>query len=100
MSWYDAFIPPEYNSIQKAFDGDWEGALEAQTGRLGTYLKKEDEGKAEVRQWYADAIKSLGDLANESKRFQMEGLDKAENYYLPARQRLEALYGPPGAFRK
>ena len=100
MSWYDEWIPHEYTAGKKLFAGDYEGALEAYGGHGAKYLKKSSEGQDEIRQGYADAIKSLTDLANESKRFQMEGLDKAENYYLPAKQRLEALYGPPGSFRK
>ena len=80
MSWYDAFVPPEYDSV-KAFwnkgveQGDWQGAgediLASQSGHLGSYLKKDQEGKDDIRKGYAYAIKSLGDLANESKRFHM-----------------------------
>lgn len=39
-------------------------------------------------------------LGNESRDFQMQGLDKAENYYAPARARMQAAYGAPGAMRK
>ena len=109
MSWYDAFIPPEYKSV-KAFwnkgveQGDWAGAgediLASQSGHLGSYLKKADEGNDEIRQGYTDAIADLQKLADSQKAFQMQGLDKAENYYLPAAERLTALYGPPGSFRK
>jgi hypothetical protein len=100
MAFYDAFIPPEIRSVPKLFEGDYSGALEAQLGRGGEYLRKEDQGKDEVRQGYADAIKSLNDLASQQKAFQMEGLNKAEGYYQPAQQQLESIYGKPGQMRK
>lgn len=109
MSWYDAFIPPEAKSAKALWTkgiqgGDWEGAgediLASQSGHLGSYLKKADEGNDEIRQGYTDAIADLKKLGEEQKNFQMQGLDKAENYYLPAQQRLTALYGEPGMFRK
>lgn len=35
-------------------------------------------------------------LGEAQKAFQMQGLDKAEGYFSPARARLDAMYGAPG----
>jgi hypothetical protein len=99
-NWYDYFIPPEIQAGRKAYAGDWEGALEAELGLGGTFVRKAHEGQEEQRQGYTDAVKNLGKLAEEQRKFQMEGLDRAENYYAPMQERLTALYGAPGTFRK
>lgn len=100
MSWYDKFIPPEIQAGRKAYSGDWEGALEAELGQGGTFFRKQDEGQQEQRQGFEDAIKSLTDLAQGQKQFQMQGLDKALGFYQPYEQRFNSIYGPPGSFRK
>lgn len=81
-------------------NGDYSGALEAELGRPGTYFRKQYEGQQEQRQGYDDAINNLKALADKQRAFQMEGLQRAENYYLPAQQQIEAVYGKPGMMRK
>lgn len=100
MSWYDEFIPPEIRAGGRLANGDYSGALESELGHPGTYVRKNAEGKEEVRQGYADAIKSLNDLGAQQKAFQMQGLDKAEGYYQPAMQELQSIYGKPGQLRR
>lgn len=53
-----------------------------------------------ARDKLSQAYTDLGLEGWDQQQFQMQGLDKAENYYKPAQDRLDALYGPPGAFKK
>lgn len=99
-NWYDQFIPPEIRAAGRLKEGDYSGALEAETGHPGTYFRKQYEGQQEQRQGYADAIASLHALADKQRAFQMEGLDRAENYYAPAQAQIQAVYGMPGQMRK
>ena len=99
-NWYDQFIPPEIRAAGRLKEGDYSGALEAETGHPGEYFRKQYEGQQEVRKGYADAIASLKALGDQQKAFQMQGLQQAENYYLPAQQEIQSVYGMPGQMRK
>lgn len=51
----------------------------------------------EKRQGFYNAATQASALGDQQKAFQMQGLNQAENYYAPARARLNAAYGSPGS---
>lgn len=67
---------------------------------VGPYAYDTAEAFDEKKQGYQDAQKQLGQLAEQQRAFQMQGLKQAEGYYQPAEDRLRALYGDPNSFRK
>lgn len=108
MSWYD-YVPGVAfgGAIKKLSDGDYKGATEdafMNQGIGGNIIKTIANGAGDAfstkDKGYEKTINDLGALADKQRAFQMEGLNRAENYYLPAQQRLDAIYGPPGSFRK
>jgi hypothetical protein len=48
---------------------------------------------------YLQAAAQARQLGQQQQQFQMQGLDKAEGYYAPARARLQAAYGDPGSVK-
>ena len=98
MSWFD-YIPLVGSAVRLA-KGDYKQAgidvggipsLAAQS-----VSNKEDQYKSGLDFLY----NQLQNTADYQRDLQMKGLDKAEGYYQPAQDRLNALYGPPGAFKK
>lgn len=102
MSWYD-YIPIA-GSVTRLAKGEYGHALadlapivgpagydayNAYTGAMGEQRK--GLGMA------ADQMRALGER---QKQFQMEGLDRAENYYQPAVAMNKAVYGTPDKMRK
>lgn len=115
MSWYDFIpekarflIPPEVKSITKLAEGDYGGAFDAQFGIGGQALhegydwaeNKYKQSQDNQRAGYDAANRQLNQLGDSSKAFQMQGLDRALGFYGPARDRINALYGPPGSFKR
>lgn len=105
MSWWDYI--PVVGSVGRLAKGDYKQAGIDALGPIGPGAQDlgfgdhlDFFGWDEKNQGYTNAQKQLEDLANQQRNFQMQGLDKAESYYQPAQDRLNALYGPPGAFKK
>jgi hypothetical protein len=110
MAWYDHV--PVAGSIARLSrlkdDGDFTKWFTDQTqdpSLIGSVITKplaesQAEGVRSQNKGFQDAIAGLGTLSNDIFAQNMQGLDRAENYYLPAEERLESLYGPPGSFRK
>ncbi len=81
-SWYD-FIP----GAQTAIDG------------VDSFVHGNNPwGRAakENKQGFYEAVDADHALANHQRALAMQGLDKAEGFYAPARKRLNAAYGEPG----
>jgi hypothetical protein len=96
-SWYD-YIPVVGPAVEVA-KGNGKQALIDSAGPLGPAVQA-------VHSAYDDQRKGLQTASDQSKalgerlmNFQMQGLNRAENYYLPAQQEIASAYGSPGALR-
>lgn len=67
---------------------------------IGDIVTANRRASAEKAHGYDVAEDALNHMATEAKRFQMEGLDRAEAYFDPANKRINQIYGPPGSFQK
>ena len=54
----------------------------------------------ELRKGYKDTVSSLKDEGEKQRQFQMQGLERAQNYYRPAQAFMQAAYGSPDMLRK
>ena len=109
MSWYDYL--PVAGSVARLAEGDYGGAVTDQftAGSIlgsGARLLNDNLGSGPdfgfdaKKSGYDVAQRRLAQLGAEQKAFQMEGLKKAENYYLPAQEMNKAIYGTPDKLRK
>lgn len=98
MSWYDSI--PVVNSIA---NGNYGTAL-ADAATLGLYSPAKNYFFDEPAEQQKNALNEMSNSANalggEARKFQMQGLDKAQAFFGPAQQRLTEMYGPPGSMRK
>lgn len=115
MSWYD--YVPGVGTIAQLAQGNYGNAAKDQfsagspLGMAGRWVggQIEDGGHAsfgDMMGWtdkekgYDQAILDAKAAGEKAKNFQMEGLDRAENYYAPARAMNTAIYGSPDKLRK
>ena len=98
MSWYD-YIPIA-GSLVRLGQGDYKHAAADAVPVIGPYGYDQSKAFDEMRGGYDKAIQDSKQLGIDARNFQMQGLNKAEAYFGPIQQRLDSLYGPPGALRK
>jgi hypothetical protein len=102
MSWYD-FVPV-VGPLARLAQGEPGTALADWAlpggGALTNTIQQANNVKTKG---FYDASKEASALGQSQKDFQMQGLNRAEDFYAPARARLNAAYGnpmagpPPGA---
>jgi hypothetical protein len=106
MSWYD-YIPVA-GSVARLAKGEYGHAaanlvpiVGPAAYELGDYaVDAYKDARREQKHGSGTAIDQARALGERQRQFQMEGLDRAQNYYMPAEQRLTAAYGSPGSVRK
>lgn len=102
-SWYD-YIPvvgnlAEYGKARANGQGE-SAALEAGAdpgGQIRRFGGAVDSAQQAQLNGYLAGASKVRSIADQGKAFELQGLQQAENYYLPAQQRLNAAYGAPGS---
>lgn len=97
-SWYD-YIPVA-GSVARLAQGDFKQAGIDAFPIVGPAVQGSAQAFDEKRKGLQQAQQDLGNLAAQDRAFQMRGLQQAEGYYQPAANRINAIYGAPGSFRK
>jgi hypothetical protein len=98
MAWYD-YIPGVGVGVN-ALKGNWKQAGIDWFAPIGPYIQSRSNAADEQKNGYLNAAGQSQALGERIAGMGMEGLQKAENYYLPAQKMNRAAYGDPGALRK
>lgn len=98
MSWYDYI--PVVGSVARLAQGDYKQAGIDSFGVIGPLAQKYQGTVDEQKNGMLTAAAQSRALGDRISNMSMEGLGRAENYYLPAKAMNRAAYGDPGALRK
>ena len=101
MSWYD-YVLPIAGGTGGFFlsGGNPMGAVAGYgLGGMTAQAIHSQGANANAKQGYYDAATQAAALGDKQRKFQMQGLERAEGYYAPARARLQAIYGAPAAMQ-
>lgn len=99
-NWYD-YVPVVGSVVEGIKGNGKQAAIDALGGPVGvlgqTIYDKYAGAVNEQKQGDLTAASQAASLGNNLYTQSMQGLNKAENYYLPAQQAIKAAYGSPGA---